>query len=49
VQPDFPGISIGERLRLVKVSRNCQKKTIERFFHVDADKESLVYYGKEKD
>ena len=42
VDPEFPGIDLKERLKLIKLSRSCSKKNIERFFSLDAD--SLVYY-----
>lgn len=46
VDPDFNVLSLGERLKLLKLSRSCSKKTLERYFHIDPKSESLVYYEK---
>lgn len=38
-----------ERLKLIKLSRGCSKKNLERFFQVDPSTSSLVYFEKPGD
>lgn len=38
-----------ERLKLIKLSRGCSKKNLERYFQVDASTSSLVYFEKAGD
>ena len=42
-------MKLGDKFKLLKLSRSCSKKTLERYFYIDSEQETLVYYGKEAD
>lgn len=44
-----PEVSLNDRLKLVKLSRSCSKKPLERFFDIDHTKQTMVYYDKQTD
>ena len=49
LDPPFPDLSVGDKLKLVKVSRSCSKKQLDRYFHLDPEKENIVYYKNQGD
>jgi hypothetical protein len=42
IEPELPEFS--ERRKLLKISRNCTKKQLERFFQIDTSSQSFVQF-----